>query len=164
MSDEPQSNPEPQLTDKQKEFINQYFLCGFNATEAAKRAGYQDPEQSGYENKRKLEIRAEIDRRMAEHGMSANEVIARLADQARGSMADFISPSGRGWKIDLKKARQNGKLHLLKSYSKVKGGAKIELYDAHAALVDVGKHLKLNIGDDVTVTVKVIKGVSTDEI
>lgn len=175
MSEEaqPKPKPEPQLTDKQKEFINQYFLCGFNATEAARQAGYSGTDatlaSTGWENLRKPEIKSEIDRRMSEHGMAANEVIARLADQARGSMADFLSPSGRGYRIDLKKAQKSGKLHLLKSFSNGKQGTKIEIYDAHAALVDMGKHLKLftdqvDIGGDVTVTVKTIKGVSLDEL
>lgn len=73
--------------------------------------------------------------------MSADEVKVRLTDQARGDMADFIMagiPS-----IDLDKAEKAGKLHLLKSISHTIGEktdtVKIELYDAQAALVHLGK-------------------------
>jgi hypothetical protein len=40
--------------------------------------------------------------------------------------------------VDLAKAAERGKLHLVKSYNAKDG--KIELYDAHASLVDIGKH------------------------
>lgn len=149
MSEEQQSQPQPQLTDKQKMFIDQYFICGFNATEAARQAGYQGNEDTlrsiASENLTKPYIRSEIDRRMADFHLSANEILARLADHATASMDDFLTPSGLGMRIDLLKAKRLGKLHLLKSFSKVKGSTKIEIYDAHAALVDMAKNKGLLI-------------------
>ena len=137
----------PDLTDKQRAFIEQYFICGFNATEAAKRAGYQGNQDVlssvGWENLRKPEIKAEIERRMAEFHMSANEVLARLADHAAASLDDFLSSSGRGIKLDLVKAKKAGKLHLVKSYNKGKQGLKIELVDQQAALVALARHHNL---------------------
>lgn len=80
------------LTDKQRAFIDHYFACGLNATEAAKRAGYSAKTARfiGSENLTKPNIRAEVDRRLAEHAMPANEVIARIGNMARGDMADFL--------------------------------------------------------------------------
>lgn len=127
------------LTDKQRAFIDYYFACGFNATEAAKRAGYSErtARQMGTENLSKPVIKAEISRRMTEQAMGPNEVLARLGEIARGDMIDFLNDAGD---IDLKTARLAGKLHLVKTRSITKEGERIELYDKHAALALIGKH------------------------
>jgi len=69
-------------------------------------------------------------------------VLVRLTQQARGSMADFLTGEGH---IDIKKAQRAKRLHLLKSYTEPgeKSGGRIDLYDAQAALVTLGKHLGL---------------------
>lgn len=41
------------LTTKQRAWVD-YYKSGMNAVEAARQAGYKDPEQAAYENKRKL--------------------------------------------------------------------------------------------------------------
>lgn len=134
------------LTDKQRRFIDAYLVC-WNATEAAARAGYSGARASlaqiGHENLRKLEIRAEIDARLSESAMPASEVLARLTEIARSSMADFLSPRGKGVALDLKRASDAGALHLVKKYTKTKQGVTIELYDAQAALVKLGEHHRL---------------------
>lgn len=80
------------LTDKQRAFIDHYFACGFNATEAAKRAGYSQKTaySIGNENLRKPEIKAEISRRFAEQAMAPDETIARIGEVARADMGDFL--------------------------------------------------------------------------
>lgn len=79
------------LTDKQKLFVEAYLgPAQFNATKAAAAAGYKDPEQAGWENRQKQEIAEAIRRRLSEAAMTADEVLARLAEQARGSMEDFL--------------------------------------------------------------------------
>ncbi len=151
------------LTKKQIAFIEAY-LKSWNATQAAKIAGYS--ERSAYsigsENLKKPEISEAIDARIAELKMSTDEVLIGLAEHARGSMADFISisewESGKGKDkqpryeayIDLKKAMDNGKLHLLKKIKfTVKTGntnertTEIELYDAQAAKIALGRHHRL---------------------
>jgi hypothetical protein len=55
-------------------------------------------------------------------------------------MSDFISPAGRGYRIDLKKAAAADKLHLLKKFSKGRKGIEIELPDFLAALEKIGRH------------------------
>lgn len=132
------------LTDKQRVWIEEYLVC-WDATAAARKAGYSDPAQSGYENKIRQDIQVIIKARLAEKAMETDEVLARLADQARSSMKDFlyIGPKGRV-KIDLAKAARAGKLHLLHRYSKGKGGiVAFELYDAQAALVQIAKLLDM---------------------
>lgn len=80
------------LTIKQQAFVEAYLVCGFNATEAARRAGYSDrtAHAIGWENLRKPEIAAAIRQGLAERAMPADEVLARIAEHARGTMVDFL--------------------------------------------------------------------------
>jgi phage terminase small subunit len=149
------------LTDLQAEFVNQYFLCGLNATEAVVQAGYKVKNRNvagviGSENLRKPKIRNAIDERLQENAMSADEVIYRLSEQARGSHIDFWDVSDRGFpKLNLKKAEERGKMHIVKkikvSQSEHGPSLEIELYDAQSALVQLGRYYKL-FTDKVEVT------------
>jgi phage terminase small subunit len=132
------------LTDKQRVFIEEYLIC-WNASEAARRAGYSEKtaQQMGSENLLKPVIRQAIDQRLAEKRMSADEVLAQLSAQAGADLADFLSKRGRGVTLDLSKAKAAGKLHLIKKYNKTRQGTLIELYDAQAALVQIGRYHKL---------------------
>jgi hypothetical protein len=60
-------------------------------------------------------------------------------------MADFVDVSRS--KVDLTQAELAGKMHLLKSFSRTVGQftdtVKVELYDAQAALVQLGRAHKL---------------------
>lgn len=161
--------PEPSgtdgLTDKQRVFVEEYLTC-WNASEAARRAGYSErtAQQMGSENLLKPVIRQAIDQRLAEKRMSADEVLARLSAQAGADMNDFLSQRGRGVTLDLVKAKAAGKLHLIKKYSKTKQGASIELHDAQAALVQIGRYHKLftdKFSGDVSGT---IANVTSDEL
>jgi len=140
-------------TDKQRAFVDAYLSATkdrWNGTAAARAAKYNgsDAVLAGiaWENLRKPHIAEEIKRRLEAQAMTANEVLERLGDQARGSMADFITITRgkrRTVRIDLGKAEDANKLHLVKKISKTDKGWQVELYDAHAALVDIGKHLGL---------------------
>jgi PBSX family phage terminase large subunit len=138
-----------ELTDKQRVFVEEYLTC-WNATEAAKRAGYSpDTAYSiGWENLRKPEIKALIDQRMKEKAMSADEVLARLSDQAGASMDDFLTTSGRGFRVDIGKGKKAGKLHLIKKVTKGKNGTSIELVDQQSALIQLGKRHRLFNGEE----------------
>lgn len=135
------------LSAKQQAFISEYLAC-WNASQAALAAGYsaRTARKIGSENLTKPDIQAAIKARLAEKAMTADEVLARLAEHARGSMAEFIrvSESGTAW-LDLRAAKEAGKLHLIKSYQDAsdKFGAKLELYDAQAALALLGRAHKL---------------------
>ncbi len=82
------------LRSKQRAFVKHYVACGFNATEAATRAGYKGSRvvlaSIGYENLRKPEIRAAVEALLAEQAMPPSEVVARLTAHARGDMSDFL--------------------------------------------------------------------------
>lgn len=133
------------LTNKQLAFIDEY-LVDFNATQAAKRAGYS-PKTAysiGQENLTKPEISQEIERRYQEKTMSQHEVLARLTEMARASLSDFVSIAPDGtYTFNLAQAARNNKMHLLKKIAFSRGRLEIELCDSQAALVTLGRHHKL---------------------
>lgn len=132
-----------QLTAKQRMFALEYIMCK-NGTEAARRAGYAGDDATlaavAYENLRKPQIVAFIEERFAEHAMRANEVIERLSEQARADMGDFINVKHNYVSIDLEKAQQQNKLHLIKKVKQGKYGIELELYDAQAAQRTLAQH------------------------
>lgn len=128
------------LTPKQQAFVEAYLAYGFNATEAARQAGYAKPGQQGHRLLKNVEIAAIIQQGLAERAMPADEVLARIAEQARGTMDDFLDDDG---KIDLARARERGKLHLVKARAETKDGERIELYSAQSALELLARHHKL---------------------
>lgn len=135
------------FTAKQRAFIEAYAQCG-NGVEAARRADYKGDDARllfiAAENLRKPKIAEAIRARLGEQVMAADEVLARLSDLARGDMADFITVTDGEPVLDLAKAAQRGKLHLIKrTWQGSSGGWQIELYDAQRALVELGRHHKL---------------------
>ena len=87
--------------------------------------------------------------------MSADEVLMRLAEQARGDLGKFLNKDGDSITIDLKAMKADGKTHLIKRISQTKRrrttkdvteeevSTTLELYDAQAAQQLIGKHHKL---------------------
>lgn len=129
------------FTKKQRVFIEEYLKC-WNATEAALRAGYSERTaySIGSENLSKPEIKDEIDRRVKEKTMSADEVLTRLAEQARNEQALYIMPGGY---VDLPQLIADGKQHLIKGIKDTKYGQVVEFVDSQAALFQIGRHHKL---------------------
>jgi phage terminase small subunit len=143
------------LKGKQRTFVIEY-LRDLHGTNAAIRAGYskESARRQGSRMSTNVDIRAAIDAGIALYAMPAPEVLFRLSDHARGDMSDFFTiteedvvidqhvngvltttetvrrPVAR---LDLEKAAAEGKLHLIKAYSKTEKGERVELYDAHAA-------------------------------
>lgn len=130
-----------ELTDKQRAFV-EHYLTTWNATEAARRAGYsaKTAQEIGSENLSKPIIRTLIEQRIGELKMTADEVLLRLAGHARGDMGDFLDARGN---INLAAARRARRLHLVKRVSDTDKGTTIELYDSQAALIQIGRALKL---------------------
>jgi phage terminase small subunit len=143
------------LSNKQKVFIEAY-LKSWNATQAAIEAGYSQKSARviGHENLTKPDISAEIQRRVDEVTLSANEVLARLAEHARADYKDFISVSANG-DVAVDMAKADGKTHLIKKVTQRRTirttkdsqidetVLSLELHDAQAALVQIGRHHKL---------------------
>lgn len=126
------------LTNKQIVFIEHYLFC-WNATEAARQAGYAYPNVEGPKNLVKPSIQGYIQARLNELKMSADEVLTRLTAHARGSIGAFVSTDEDGTPngFSLKEDRP---LHLVKKVSVTDKGWSFEMYDAQAALALLGKH------------------------
>lgn len=141
------------LSNKQEAFVNEYLTC-WNTAEAARRAGYsaKTARQQGSRLLTNVDIQAAIAARLDELKMGADEVLTRLTDHARGTMRDFLRVDKGGEPVlDLRKAAETNRLHLVKKFKKTTRTIKnmtetvveIELYDAQAALVQLGRHHRL---------------------
>jgi hypothetical protein len=129
------------FSDKQLLFVEAYLQC-WNATEAARRAGYKNPRQMGHETLSKPYIREEIDTRLDVMTMKSDEILIRLTAQARATIEDFFQidrETGLGF-LDLRKAQTFQQLGVIKKL-KIKRGKEIEieLYDAQTALMNLAK-------------------------
>ena len=120
---------ERKLTYKQQIFINEFLTC-FNASEAARRAGYKTKANvRGSNLLNNPMIKAQIDLRISESQMSADEALIRLAQHGRASIADVINAKGN---IDWDKVYKNGSV--VKSISPSRYGTRIEIVDSQSAL------------------------------
>lgn len=140
------------LNAKRRVFIEEYLRC-WNATEAARRAGYKQPHSQGPRLLGNVEVQAAKDARIAERAMGADEVLHRLAEQARGDIGEILRDDGS---IDLAGAKAAGKTRLLKSISDTNAGLRVEMYDAQAALQLLGRHHRL-FNDNLTLNIDLTK-------
>lgn len=146
------------MTNRQRVFIEEYLKC-WNASEAARRAGYKGrADVIGPRLLLNVGISAAIEKRIEELSMSANEVLLRLGEHARSDIGEFLD----GNVIDLEAAKEKRITHLIKKVkvrtvtTVTKNGGEttveeqeIELHDAQAALIALGKKHKMftdNIG------------------
>jgi phage terminase small subunit len=146
---------------QQRAFADEY-LKDFNATQAALRAGYSEKTAyaQGHRLLKNAEISQHIEARLSDITMSANEVLQRLAEQARGEYGRYINEDGY---VEVDKLVKDGKAHLIKAVKPGQWGTVYEFYDAQSALALIGKHHKLFTdktevsgpdGDVIRVTVK----------
>lgn len=140
------------LTAQQQAFVEHYLTC-FSATEAAKRAGYSTKTAyaQGSRLLKKAEIKAAVTGRIGELKATTDEVFVRLTAHSRSSLEPFLTERGD---IDLEAARKAGKLHLVKKLKRTTRTddenhlyttVEIELHDAQAATVQLGKLLGLYV-------------------
>lgn len=134
------------LTNRQQVWLEHYLIC-WNATEAARKAKYSKPRQSGYENLTKPYIQDAIRARLAENKMSADESLARLSAYAKADMSDFLTVIGHSAYLDMSKAQSAGKLFLVKKYRTTNYGYEVELHDPLRALELIARHYGLLSGE-----------------
>lgn len=126
------------LSKKRMMFVHEY-VKDFNVRRAARAVGYGH-EGSGYRVLKRAEVRKAIAEILQEKVMTAEEVLARLSEQARGDYAEYLLPNGS---VDLGRMLSDGKGHLIKGYKQTASGLQVEFYDSQTALSLVGKHLML---------------------
>lgn len=107
------------LSDLQQAWFLEYMGNGFNATQAAKDAGYQAKSDEvfrriGSDNRHHPKL-LKLRRAMMQRHMGADEAFARLAQIARSDMQDFLDVQEDGTAVpNFQKAKERGALHLLK--------------------------------------------------
>lgn len=139
------------LTFKQHAFVREY-LVDFNATRAARRAGYNGDDNTlaviGSRNLRNPKIRKIVNKYLVDNAMSFEEVLYRLTRQARASFGDLLSPSGDGkYNFDFQKAFDTGAIDMVERFVldstrgilKTRRRVDIKLYSAQKALIQLGK-------------------------
>ena len=157
------------LTNKQRMFC-EYYIQHWNATLAAKQAGYKGSNETlravGYENLTKPHIKAYIEKRFSEVVMTSDEVLSRLGSMARsfdmikyiklkeqnkvvtkmvqGKPKHYKEFTGYAMSFDHEQLQADGFSHLVKKIKQNnRGGIEIEWHDQMKALELIGKHLKL---------------------
>lgn len=141
------------LTKKETVFVEEYIRC-WNGAAAARAAGYSAKvaKQIAYENLTKPYLQDAIEKRLGEIRMSINEFYARLSEQARANIADFIEfynvpvldkdgkHVGERQSVRVKQYAFERYGHLIKSITPTSNGDfKVELYSAQVALELTGK-------------------------
>ena len=128
------------LTAKQRAFVDQWFVCQFNGTEAAKQAGYQGNRATlataAYRLLRKDKIKRAIEERWESHGVTQAEVISRFAGWMRFDIAQLLDAHGN---IDFQKVREYG--GMIKSIERDGTDYKIIIMDQMKAAENIAKTL-----------------------
>lgn len=150
---------EQPLTDLEALFIENYFAMNMNGTEAALATFDVTSERNvdvrntaasiASEYLRKPHVRARVDARFEQFHISANEVLARIAYHATGTLDDFIDENGT---IDIRAAKRAKALGLVKHVRQrttrisdennrevETTETDVELYDAQKSLQDLAK-------------------------
>jgi phage terminase small subunit len=133
------------LTYKERLFVAYYLgQCHGNATAAAAKAGYAHPNTLGTRLLAKVGVRAAIDAKLDQVAMSADEILARKSEIAAATMDDFLDvlPDG-SYKLNLKKAKKAGKLHLIQKLKTTGGVPTIEIHSATEAQDRLGEYHRL---------------------
>jgi len=138
------------LKPKQQLFLTEY-LKDMNATQAAIRAGYSP--HSAYSMGQKLlkkgEIREEIQRKLNNSAMKADEILQKLTEIARADMGDYLDVSSMAFQINLAKAKADDKLKFIRRIRQKtttickEGGEDVEQNQIDFELLDQMKALEL---------------------
>jgi hypothetical protein len=108
---------QPQLTYRERVFINEYIKNGGNGKEAAIAAGYgaARADQSAYQVLHRIQVQRQIQDRISESDVCADEVIGTLASFMRGNIALLLDDDGN---LDLALVKERRLGHLLKTVTR----------------------------------------------
>jgi hypothetical protein len=127
------------------QFIYTYLQI-WDATESCRRLNkFADPKHHGWVMMRDPRIRKVLNEHLAMHRITGDEILARLSDQARANLGDYleIDPDTGKTTIDLRRAQAAHKLGVIKklNINSVTGMVShIELTDTQAAMKLVGQY------------------------
>jgi len=162
------------LTSRQLRFVEYYLQC-WVATVAAEKAGYRVPKERGWRLLRIPYIQDAIAERMKSLAMETDEILFRLSQQGRASVADFFDfvevTDPKTGEVETKavinwqRVKEFG--YLIKKIELTRDGSwKIELNDPQNALVQVGRARKLFVDRtelDLEKSLKAYIGISPDD-
>jgi hypothetical protein len=114
------------------------YLKTFNATEAARRAGYKNPEVLG--SRKKAKFAEEISAVLAEKTLSADAALARLAEIATFDISPYVVQRGDAAYIDANKLKADGHGHLIRAAYTMRDGPRIDIADQSWALKVILDH------------------------
>lgn len=146
------------LNYRQRAFIEAYLRTG-NATKSAIEAGYSatSAHNQGHRLINNDEVIEVIRARVEAFEVKTDLILARMIDRATGSMAMLSDVDSNGdLKLNFDKAQKLGAMHLIKKIKQTdekksfgedneieRTTVEVELYDAQAADVQLGRFLKL---------------------
>jgi hypothetical protein len=143
-----------QLTTRQRMFVAYYLgEAKFDATKAASMAGYGTPSSASHKLKTHPAVKAAIEAKLDQVGLTVDEVLANLSDMAAASIDDVINSRGQ---LDLAKARRNGRIACIKTINFDYNGKvrSIEMYGRDAALDRLAR-IRRMYADEVKVGVQI---------
>lgn len=118
------------LTYKQRAFVEHFLgVAQWNATEAARRAGYKHPNKQGPRLLVNVGIQRHIADRLHEMGATADELVCRWLVRMRADISPFVSKRG----LDVQAMREAGLGHLIKGVRRSGSVTNVELRDPDKA-------------------------------
>lgn len=147
MATEKRSVIKPKLQGMQRDWVLEYLADPKrNATEAARKVGYKNPEQSGWENRHNPKVQEYIREHFLDRWLSAEEVVAQISEIASVGYAAYLhyDQAKKEMSVDLERLLNDGKGHLIKGISYVRTGMDsavqvVEFFDAYRAKVDMAR-------------------------
>lgn len=136
------------LSAQQKVFVEEYLAC-WNATKAAEKANYSLPNKAGPRLIKTKSIQAEIQERLSEKVMNADEILVRLSEIGRFNAGDYIhvkTDHNTGIHhtfVDVEQMKKDGFGYMIKNVKRTREGDQVELHDQEKMWELLGKHHKL---------------------
>jgi len=126
------------LTNKQRAFVEHYLGdAQWNATEAARRAGYAYPNMAGPRLLVKDSIKQHINERLRAMGAATEALMARWLQRIEADISPFVDENG----LNVEALKEAGYGFLIKGVRKTKDATTIELRDPDKAEERLARHL-----------------------
>lgn len=128
------------LTNKQQAFVEYYLgYAQWNATEAARRAGYRHPGQQGHRLLKNVEIKQHIRDRLHTMGATTDALMGRWLTRIEADISPFVTSGG----LDVEGLKEAGLGHLIKGVRETKDATTILLRDPDVAEDRLARHLQM---------------------
>lgn len=123
-------------------FVAKYFKLNMNGTRAYKAVYGQDLSDESAATSasrllRNVKVSAAIKAELQNRILSAEEILARLAEMGQSAHAQYVKEDGT---VDIKQMVKDGNAHLIKGIKETKYGRMYEFHDAKSALELHGKY------------------------